>query len=332
MLLNASATVRQATFNQTGGQQVGLGVRCRRELADQPGSAAVADLRFRRRAECAFAGRNGGRRLHARPDVADSCGSACDRGPCRCWAWTSPILTQRGRRCDRRAAGRCAVRLRRDAERRPSGAAVARSGSWPGCTASAWLRLLDSRVVAAIARGVRPAGPARRHRQRPDRIVTCIDISTRARKSRSSVCGRRGCRRWWRDAGWRRRSITTRRWGSIRTRRRSGATVAFILAHPARLVFLAVGSPRQEHLAAARGGQRCGHRDRAVHRRQPRCFWPAPSARAPALDATRRAGMGVPAGARSAAAGAALPAGQPAHRAAAAAGAARGARSARAGG
>jgi exopolysaccharide biosynthesis WecB/TagA/CpsF family protein len=28
-------------------------------------------------------------------------------------------------------------------------------------------------------------------------------------------------------------------------------TVAFILAHPARLVFLAVGSPRQEHLAAA---------------------------------------------------------------------------------
>ena len=39
--------------------------------------------------------------------------------------------------------------------------------------------------------------------------------------------------------------------GFERDARAFADTVAFILAHPARLVFLAVGSPRQERLAAA---------------------------------------------------------------------------------
>ena len=61
ILLNLSAGVRDATFNQTGGHSGRTGVRRRRHLADQSDITSWPDLRFRGRAKHAYFARDGGR-------------------------------------------------------------------------------------------------------------------------------------------------------------------------------------------------------------------------------------------------------------------------------
>ena len=67
------------------------------------------------------------------------------------------------------------------------------------------------------------------------------------------VCRRSGCRRWWRAAAWRAPAHYDPPMGFERDPVAFAATVAFVRDNPARFVFLAVGSPRQEYLAAAIG-------------------------------------------------------------------------------
>ena len=115
---------------------------------------------------------------------------------------------------------------------------------------NAWLRLLDSRVVAAIARGCGMLTP---------RVATGSDL-TALLLSRHIHPGEQitiiGLRPSWLPALIARYGLAPPfhfdpPMGFDHDPAAFRATVAFILAHPARLVFLAVGSPRQEHLAAA---------------------------------------------------------------------------------
>jgi len=111
------------------------------------------------------------------------------------------------------------------------------------------LRLLDSRVVARAARAIGlPAPP----------VVTGSDLTTKLLSLLPS--GERvtivGMRRAWLPALIARTGIASPAHfdppiGFETDPAAMNAAVRFVLDHPARLVFLAVGSPRQERLAAA---------------------------------------------------------------------------------
>jgi N-acetylglucosaminyldiphosphoundecaprenol N-acetyl-beta-D-mannosaminyltransferase len=115
---------------------------------------------------------------------------------------------------------------------------------------NAWLRLLDSRVVAAMARGCGMRSPRvatgsdltasllRRHIH-PGEKITIIGLRPRWVPALTSRCGLAEPFHYDPPMGFDNDPAAFR------------DTISFILAHPARLVFLAVGSPRQEHLAAA---------------------------------------------------------------------------------
>ena len=98
--------------------------------------------------------------------------------------------------------------------------------------------------------------------------------------------------------------------------------VRFVLEHPARLVFLAVGSPRQERSRGCDRRHRRGARHRAVHRRQPGVRGRDHTARA-GRDAAAGDRVAAPHGVQPETPGKALPDRQPADLPAAAARAAR---------
>ncbi len=114
----------------------------------------------------------------------------------------------------------------------------------------AMLRLLDSRVVALTAKqvGLRAPGVApgsevtglllRRHLARGERI-TIIGLSAHWLPALVARCGLAVVAHYDPPRGFEYDPVEMR------------AAVDFVLAHPARFVFLAVGSPRQEMLAAA---------------------------------------------------------------------------------
>jgi UDP-N-acetyl-D-mannosaminuronic acid transferase (WecB/TagA/CpsF family) len=115
---------------------------------------------------------------------------------------------------------------------------------------NAWLRLLDSRVVAAIARGCGMLTP---------RVATGSDLTTLL-LARYIHPGEQitiiGLPPFWLPALMARYGLAPPfhfdpPMGFDTDPSAFCDTVAFILAHPARLVFLAVGSPRQEYLASA---------------------------------------------------------------------------------
>jgi exopolysaccharide biosynthesis WecB/TagA/CpsF family protein len=114
----------------------------------------------------------------------------------------------------------------------------------------AMLRLLDSRVVAMVARmvGLRPPPVATgsdltsllltKHLEASERI-TIVGLSPRWLPALITRCGLAPPAHYDPPRGFERDPAMMR------------AAVDFVLAHPARYVFLAVGSPRQEMLAAA---------------------------------------------------------------------------------
>ena len=111
------------------------------------------------------------------------------------------------------------------------------------------LRLLDSRVVARAARMIGLPDPP---------VVTGSDLT--AMLLRQLPVGERvtiiGLRRAWLSALIARTGIVPPMHldppiGFDADPAAMGATVRFVLDHPARIIFLAVGSPRQERLAAA---------------------------------------------------------------------------------
>jgi N-acetylglucosaminyldiphosphoundecaprenol N-acetyl-beta-D-mannosaminyltransferase len=115
---------------------------------------------------------------------------------------------------------------------------------------SAWMRLLDSRVVAALATGCGLPVPyvatgsdltsllLNRHVHRGEKI-TIIGLRTAWLPALVTQCGLAQPFHYDPPMGF------------DNDVEAFGATVAFILSHPTRFVFLAVGSPRQERLAAA---------------------------------------------------------------------------------
>jgi UDP-N-acetyl-D-mannosaminuronic acid transferase (WecB/TagA/CpsF family) len=115
---------------------------------------------------------------------------------------------------------------------------------------SAWMRLLDSRVVAALATGCGLPVPCvatgsdltslllTRHVHRGEKI-TIIGLRTAWLPALVTQCGLAQPFHYDPPMGF------------DNDAEAFGATVAFILSHPTRFVFLAVGSPRQERLAAA---------------------------------------------------------------------------------
>ena len=114
----------------------------------------------------------------------------------------------------------------------------------------AWLRLLDSRVVALLGSAMGLPVPA---------VAPGSDL-TACLLERHLIPGERitiiGLRPVWLPALVARCGLAPPYhydppMGFDRDPAALAATVSFVLAHPARLVFLAVGSPRQERLAAA---------------------------------------------------------------------------------
>ena len=114
----------------------------------------------------------------------------------------------------------------------------------------AMLRLLDSRVVALVARLMGLPVPCvatgsdltsllLTQYLRPDERVTIIGLSPRWLPGLIARCGLAPPAHYDPPRGFECDPTALR------------ATVDFVLAHPARFVFLAVGSPRQEILAAA---------------------------------------------------------------------------------
>jgi exopolysaccharide biosynthesis WecB/TagA/CpsF family protein len=119
-----------------------------------------------------------------------------------------------------------------------------------GIYRGAWLRLLDSRVVAGMARGFGLTAP---------RVATGSDVTELLLQRHVHVNEKIaiiGLPPAWLPALVDRCGLAAP-WhydppmGFDRDPAAFAATVAFVVAHPARLVFLAVGSPRQERLAAA---------------------------------------------------------------------------------
>lgn len=114
----------------------------------------------------------------------------------------------------------------------------------------ALLRLLDSRVVAGVARVLRLPVP----RVAPGSDLTALLLTRHLRPAeRITIVGLRAA---WLPALVARCGLAPpahhdppMRFAADRAA--FAATVAFVLAHPARFVFLAVGSPQQEVLAAA---------------------------------------------------------------------------------
>ena len=118
-----------------------------------------------------------------------------------------------------------------------------------GIYREAWMRLLDSRVVAAMARlgglpvpAVAPGSDLtalllQRHIKRGEKI-TIIGLRPEWLPALTARCGLAEPFHYDPPMGF------------DRDPNALAATVTFILAHPARFVFLAVGSPRQERLAA----------------------------------------------------------------------------------
>jgi UDP-N-acetyl-D-mannosaminuronic acid transferase (WecB/TagA/CpsF family) len=123
----------------------------------------------------------------------------------------------------------------------------------PGLAAiyrGALLRLLDSRVVAGVAAVLRMTVP----RVAPGSDVTVLLLTRHLMPDeRITIVGLRGA---WLPALMARCGLFAPAhydppMGFAADRTALAATVAFVLAHPARFVFLAVGSPQQEVLAAA---------------------------------------------------------------------------------
>ncbi len=114
----------------------------------------------------------------------------------------------------------------------------------------AWLRLLDSRVVAAAAAALRLPVP----RVAPGSDVTTLLLTRHLRPGeRIAIVGLSPI---WLPALVARYGLAPPAhydppMGFATDPAAVAATVAFVLAHPARFVFLAVGSPQQEVLAAA---------------------------------------------------------------------------------
>ena len=114
----------------------------------------------------------------------------------------------------------------------------------------AWLCLLDSRVVAGLARSLGLSAPSvvtgsdltrflLEHCVRSGEAVTVIGLSPRWLQVIVDRFGLGIVHHHEPPMGFDRDPLTFT------------AAVNFVRTHPARLVFLAVGSPRQEHLAAA---------------------------------------------------------------------------------
>ena len=115
---------------------------------------------------------------------------------------------------------------------------------------NAMLRLLDSRVVALVARLVGLPAPRvapgsdltalllTRHLT-PDERITIVGMSPRWLPALLARCGLTTPAHYDPPQGFERDSAAFQ------------AAIAFVLAHPTRFVFLAVGSPRQEMLASA---------------------------------------------------------------------------------
>jgi UDP-N-acetyl-D-mannosaminuronic acid transferase (WecB/TagA/CpsF family) len=115
---------------------------------------------------------------------------------------------------------------------------------------NAFLRLLDSRVVAGAAAALRLPVP----RVAPGSDVTALLLAQFLRRGeRITIVGLRAA---WLPALVERCGLAPPAhyeppMGFAADPAALAATVAFVLAHPARFVFLAVGSPQQEVLAAA---------------------------------------------------------------------------------
>jgi N-acetylglucosaminyldiphosphoundecaprenol N-acetyl-beta-D-mannosaminyltransferase len=114
----------------------------------------------------------------------------------------------------------------------------------------AWLRLLDSRVVAGMA----SACGLRVPKIAPGSDLTRIILERHIRRGeRITIIGMRPV--WLTELVARLGLAPPAHYdppmGFDRDPAAFAETVAFVLAHPARFVFLAVGSPRQERLAAA---------------------------------------------------------------------------------
>ena len=114
----------------------------------------------------------------------------------------------------------------------------------------AWLRLLDSRVVAALGPLAGLPVPA----VAPGSDVTALLLSSfLGAGERITIVGLRPA--WVPALVARCRLATPAHYdppmGFDRDPAAFAATVDFVVSHPARFVFLAVGSPRQERLAAA---------------------------------------------------------------------------------
>ncbi len=127
---------------------------------------------------------------------------------------------------------------------------LARQPELAATYAGAWLRLLDSRVVARAARRLGLAVPP----VVPGSDVTAMLLAAHLKPGeRVTIVGLRPARL----------SALVRRYrleavahhdppmGFENDPQAFQAAIAFVLAHPARFTFLAVGSPRQERLAAA---------------------------------------------------------------------------------
>jgi N-acetylglucosaminyldiphosphoundecaprenol N-acetyl-beta-D-mannosaminyltransferase len=115
---------------------------------------------------------------------------------------------------------------------------------------NAWLRLLDSRVVARAARLLRLRAP----RVAPGSDVTALLLAAHARSNEAVTLI--GLRPAWLPALARRYRLAIVAHhdppaGFEHDRDAFRAAIDFALAHPARFTFLATGSPRQEMLAAA---------------------------------------------------------------------------------
>jgi UDP-N-acetyl-D-mannosaminuronic acid transferase (WecB/TagA/CpsF family) len=111
---------------------------------------------------------------------------------------------------------------------------------------AAWMRLLDSRVVANVAwiLGMQPPGVATGSDVtatllRQGETITVIGMSAAHVPALIARTGLAGVAHHNPPMGFERDPVAFH------------AAVAFVVAHPARYVFLAVGSPRQERLAAA---------------------------------------------------------------------------------
>jgi exopolysaccharide biosynthesis WecB/TagA/CpsF family protein len=115
---------------------------------------------------------------------------------------------------------------------------------------SATLCLLDSRVVHGLARLVGLAAPRvapgsdltahlLRHHLRPDERITIVGLSPAWLPALVTRCGLAAPAHFNPPMGFENDPEAF------------AATVAFVRDHPARFIFLAVGSPRQEYLAAA---------------------------------------------------------------------------------